>query len=55
MKEFLVRSHLYFCLFVVVVVVGGGGGVGGLSLLHSTMLCHRFLIPWKDEWVVQNE
>jgi hypothetical protein len=45
-------------LFIVVVVVGGGGGVGcggDLSLLHSTMQCHRFLIPWKEEWVVPDE
>jgi len=46
---------LFIVLVVVAAVVGVVGGGGGLSLLHSTMLCHRFLIPWKEEWVVLDE
>ena len=40
-----------FILLLVVVV--GGGGV--LLLLHSIMLCHRILIPWKEDWGAGDE
>ena len=42
--------------FILLHVVVGGGGCGGvLLLLHSIMLCHRLIIPWKEEWGVRDE